>query len=125
MSLPIRAAAAAILAVALATLPVALDYCSAFCETHHNAVASTPSCHHTVSSATRIGHAPIPCGHDHNATSVSTTTGLVKPERWLHSMNGALVAPAAGADVSRIAIVASRLPSATLVPHDHLLSLRI
>src|SRR5438132_12513365 len=113
MSSPVRAASAAVLAFALLALPLALDHCSAFCEAHHDTVASTPSCHHTTSVALRIGRAPAPCGHDHNATSVRISRGLVKLERVFHSRTAVLVTPAYAWDASREFVFAQRSPDSS------------
>ncbi len=61
---------AAALALAVAGLPVLLNQCAASCEAQHEAAASTPSCHHASSTGTRMGHVPIPCGHDHDGALV-------------------------------------------------------
>src|SRR5436309_15827383 len=113
MSSTIRAASAAVLALALVALHLALDQCSALCETHRDAVASTPSCHHAASTAMRIGRAPAPCAHDHNATSVRTSAGLVKPERAFHMAIAILVAPADVSGPSRKLVFPRRLPDET------------
>src|SRR2546425_13090999 len=69
-----RMATAAVLALAVAALPVVLDRCAASCEMHHDTVASTPSCHHSTSRTVRIGRVPTPCGHAHNGTAVTSAT---------------------------------------------------
>jgi hypothetical protein len=61
---------AAVLAHAVAGLPVLLNRCAASCETQHEAAASTPSCHHASSTGTRMGHVPLPCGHDHDGVLI-------------------------------------------------------
>src|SRR2546430_11242480 len=61
---------AAVLALAVAGLPVLLNQCAASCEAQHEAAASTPSCHHASSTGTRVGHVPVPCGHDHDGALV-------------------------------------------------------
>ena len=55
---------AAVLALAVAAMPILLDHCAESCEAHHATVASTPACHHAGSTGTRVGHVPLPCGHD-------------------------------------------------------------
>ncbi len=82
----IRMVTAALLAVALAVLPTVLDRCMATCEAHHDAVASTPSCHHTTSTATRIGQVPLPCGHDHHLAAVTSARSAAPTGRSLNSM---------------------------------------
>ena len=74
MSRGMRMANAALLALAVAILPVVLDHCSASCEAHRDAVASSPSCHHATAAGTRLGSVPAPCGHDHSGT-VATAAG--------------------------------------------------
>ena len=72
-----RVVLAAVLALAVATLPLMLDQCSAACEAHRDSVASTPACHHTgTTAAFHLGHAPNSCGHDHNGTLVTADNGL-------------------------------------------------
>ena len=86
MSRAMNIATAALLALAVATLPVVLDHCSASCETHRDTVASTPSCHHATAHGTRLGAVPASCGHDHNGT-VATTARTAPPlERSLVSV---------------------------------------
>ena len=125
MSSIIRAASAAILACALVALPLALDHCSAFCEAHHDAVASTPSCHHSASTGVRIGRAPGPCGPDHDATSARISAGLVKPERLVHSSVAVLVAAADVSDAFRALLFARRVVDTPSTTHDRSLPLRI
>jgi hypothetical protein len=74
-----RGAFAAVLAIAIAALPVALDRCAESCEAHENTVASTPTCHHVTSTGTRISPAPSPCGHDHNGTAVTAAAKSFAP----------------------------------------------
>src|SRR4029077_17506540 len=62
---------ACVLALALAALPVVLDRCAQSCEAHRISVASAPACHHVVSGGAHLSQAPVPCGHDHNATALS------------------------------------------------------
>lgn len=66
-----RMATAAVLALAVAVLPVMLDRCSESCEAHEAAAANVPACHHATTSAVRISAAPLPCGHDHNGAALS------------------------------------------------------
>jgi hypothetical protein len=125
MSSPIRAASAAILALALVALPLALDHCSAFCEGHHDAVASTLSCYHTASTAMRIGRAAAPCGHDHNATSARMSAGVVKPERASHSTVAILAAPGDASNAFGQLVFGRRLPVTVSARNDRSLPLRI
>jgi hypothetical protein len=79
-----RVVLAAVLAVAVAALPLMLDQCSATCEAHHDSVASTPACHQTATATTfLVGHAPTSCGHDHNGTLVTADNGLTATSRPL------------------------------------------
>jgi len=70
MSRAANIATAAVLALAVAAMPILLDQCAESCEARHGTVASTPACHHAGSTGTRVGHVPLPCGHDHGAVSV-------------------------------------------------------
>src|SRR5207248_1580462 len=121
----IRAVSAAVLACTLVVLPLALEQCSAFCETHHDAVASTPSCHHTASTAMRIGRAPAPCGHDQNATSARIAAGVPKPEHPFYPVTAIIVAPADMSNACREFVFARRLPDTSSTSHDRSLPLRI
>ena len=67
-----KIAVAAVVALAMAVLPVVLDQCAGSCEAHRDTVASTPACHHTTSTGTHIAHVPNPCAHDHNGTVITT-----------------------------------------------------
>jgi hypothetical protein len=125
MSSPSRSAVAAILAMALVAVPLAADHCSAFCEVHHDTVASTPSCHHSASTTMRMGHAPAPCGHDHNATAARISAGLVKPERAFHSTFAVLAAPGDVSNASRQFVVVRRLSSSVAGRNDRSVPLRI
>jgi hypothetical protein len=103
-----RVVLAAVLTVAVAALPLMLDQCSATCEAHHDSVASTPACHHTGTAAVLlVGHAPSPCGHDHNGTLVTADNGLTTTSRPL---------------VASVAIVAIPVNSAIAIKryvHNH------
>jgi hypothetical protein len=72
-----RAAATLVLVVAFGTLPTAIDWCAASCETTHTTGAgnAAPPCHHTSSPAAHLGHMPTPCSHDHHAALVMTAGG--------------------------------------------------
>jgi hypothetical protein len=74
-----RVSVAILLAMALAAVPLAADWCAASCDAARSAVG-TPACHHTGSTAVRVSRAPMPCGHDQarlvafaSATSSDTT----------------------------------------------------
>src|ERR1700730_12037969 len=66
-----KIAMAAVVALAMAGLPVVLDQCAGSCEAHRDTVASTPACHHTTSTGTHIAHVPTRCAHDHNGTAIT------------------------------------------------------
>jgi hypothetical protein len=66
-----KTAVAAMVALAMAVLPVVLDQCAGSCEAHRDTVASTPACHHTTSTGAHIAHVPNPCTHDHNGTVIT------------------------------------------------------
>jgi hypothetical protein len=98
-----RFGVAAILALAVAALPVMLDRCAESCETHQATVASTPACHHTTSTGTHITDVPTPCGHDHSGSAVTAAKSVAPIERasvLLATTGSPLpVAPPAGDDV--------------------------
>jgi hypothetical protein len=98
-----RFGVAAILALAVAALPVMLDRCTESCEAHQVAVASTPVCHHATATATYITNLPAPCGHDHNGSAVTAAKSVAPIERAsvLLATTGSPfpVAPPAGDDV--------------------------
>jgi len=98
-----RIAVAAILAMAIAALPVVLDRCAESCDTHQRTVASTPACHHAASTGTHISQVPAPCGHDHNGTAVTAANKSVPTGRAFDSIvlvdTQPAVAPPTAADV--------------------------
>jgi hypothetical protein len=65
-----RAAVAVALLLAVASLPLAIDWCGASCEAAHASV--TPACHHARSPSARVGQMPAGCGHDHRAAPPAT-----------------------------------------------------
>ena len=65
-----RITVAAVLALAIAALPVVLDRCTESCEAHQHAVANTPPCHHVAVTGPKISQEPSRCGHDHSGTPV-------------------------------------------------------
>jgi hypothetical protein len=96
-----RIVVAAVLAVAVAAVPLMLDQCSATCEAHRATVSSTPACHHTgPTTPFRVGHTPNSCGHDHNGTLVTGDNGLTPSSRPL---------------VAAVAAVASSLNAAVAI----------
>ena len=76
-----RIALVAVLAIAVASVPLILDQCAATCEMHHETVASTPACHHSGTATPHLGQTPQPCGHDHNGTSVTPDGGSIPTVR--------------------------------------------
>src|ERR1700694_1875281 len=95
-----KIAVAAVVAFAMAVLPVVVDQCAGSCEAHRDTVASTPACHHTTSTGTHIAHVPIPCGHDHNWTAITAANGPAPTGKAVDSIvsvdsRPTLVSPAA------------------------------
>jgi hypothetical protein len=81
-----KIAVAAVMALAMAVLPVVLDQCAGSCEAHRHTIASTPACHHTTTSTgTHIAHVPIPCGHGHNGTAITAANNPAPTGRAFHS----------------------------------------
>jgi hypothetical protein len=93
MSRATRIATAAVLALAMAAFPAVLDRCTATCEAHHEAIASTPSCHHVTSTAFRIGRAPTPCGHDHDGTAMTSAKSAAPVGRSIDSIAAVAAVP--------------------------------
>src|ERR1700676_4778239 len=79
-------AVAAVVALAMAVLPLVLDQCAGSCEAHRDAVASTPACHHTTSTGTHIAHVPNPCAHDHNRTVIAAANNPAPTGMGFHSV---------------------------------------
>lgn len=76
-----RIAVVAVLALAVAALPLMLDRCAESCNAHQSAVANTPPCHHTASTGTRVTKVPASCGHDHNAKAVTAAKSVAATDR--------------------------------------------
>jgi hypothetical protein len=76
-----RIAVAAVLALAVAALPLMLDRCAESCEAHQSLVANVPACHHVTSTGTHVTKAPASCGHDHSATAVTAAKSLAPTGR--------------------------------------------
>jgi hypothetical protein len=77
-----------------------LDQCAAACELSRAGLAasSAPSCHHAPSAATRIGHAPNACGHDHHLalTTATDATPVPRAHVWgLAVVSGSITVDAA------------------------------
>jgi hypothetical protein len=98
-----RIAVAAVLALAVAALPIMLDRCAESCEAHQHTIASTSACHHATSTGLHLAPVPAPCGHDHNGTAVTAAKSFAPAGRAfaLAAIGGSQlsVAPPAGADV--------------------------
>src|ERR1700720_1978587 len=95
-----KIAVAAVVALAIAVLPVVLDQCAGSCEAHRDTVASTPACHHTTSTGPHIAHVPNPGAHDHNGTVITAASNPARTGTAFHSgvaveMRLTLVSPAA------------------------------
>jgi hypothetical protein len=104
----IRIAVAAVLALAVATLPVMLDRCGVSCEAHQATVASTPACHDAAASGTHVARVPAPCGHDHADTTIIAANGFAASARAF-----ALTAIVS----NQPAVVAPPRPGARINPH--------
>jgi hypothetical protein len=98
-----RIAVAAIVALAVAALPMMLDRCAESCDAHQHTIASAPACHHAASTGTHITPAPASCGHDHNGTTVTAAKSFAPTSRAFALIAGAIgplgVAPPAAADI--------------------------
>jgi hypothetical protein len=81
-----RIAVAAVLALAIAALPVVLDRCTESCEAHQSAVASTPPCHHLTATGAQMSPEPARCGHDHSATPAVSAKSPAPSERAFDSI---------------------------------------
>jgi hypothetical protein len=111
-----RASVAMLLALAFATVPLLLDQCAGSCE-HTRAAASPsePTCHHTSVPTARVGHQPIRCGHDHQATVTTLSDSAVPTLRAVASV--VAVTPDQTADVM---VVLSRVTAYASPPRDPL-----
>ena len=69
-----RAVMVVLLALTVGGVPLVLDVCAATCQFAGTPVdrAAAPSCHHSASTSTRVGHAPGSCSHDQDGTSAVT-----------------------------------------------------
>jgi hypothetical protein len=76
-----RIAVAAVLAVAVAALPLILDRCAASCDAHQGTVATGSTCHHVTATGTHLTPAPASCSHDHNGTAVTAANGFAQTGR--------------------------------------------
>jgi len=84
-----RALSAFVLALAIAGVPLVMDQCAAACELARAGLtrtSSAPSCHHTPSPATRIGHTPNACGHDHHLALTTATDVRPAPREFVSSL---------------------------------------
>src|SRR5258705_13944642 len=93
MSGATRIVTAAVLALAIALFPAALDRCAAACDAHQDAIAGTPACHHATAAVTRIGHVPTSCGHDHTGTTVASAKSAGPAGRSIGSMAAHVALP--------------------------------
>jgi hypothetical protein len=71
-----------------------LSQCAAAC-VEHEAVASTPNCHHATTTSNRIGPMPTPCGHDHSGTTVTSAKTSAPVQRGLDSIVAVVALPTA------------------------------
>ena len=69
-----RAVTIVLLALTVGGVPLVLDVCATTCQFAGTPVyrAAAPSCHHSASTSTRVGHAPGSCSHDQDGTSAAT-----------------------------------------------------
>ena len=88
-----RIALVAVLAIAVASLPLILDQCAATCEMHHDTVASTPACHHSGTGSAHLWQTPQSCGHDHNDISVTSDSGSIPTVRNVAMGAGIVLMP--------------------------------
>lgn len=119
-----KTAVAALLALAIAALPLVLDRCAESCELH--AIASTPACHHATSTGPHIKQLPTPCGHDHKGTTVAAAQGAAPTGRAFAS----IIAVGSHQTLMPSAAMSFRIrpdspPDSTLTPGPHPLPLRI
>jgi hypothetical protein len=64
----VRATTAMATVLVFAGIPLANDWCAVSCTAaRSSAQAGAPTCHHLASPTARVGRAPVPCGHDHQA----------------------------------------------------------
>lgn len=68
-----RAVSAVLVALSVVAMPLVLDRCATDCAAHDTEATAAPACHHATPAATRIGHAPDVCGHDHSGTVVTSS----------------------------------------------------
>lgn len=108
-----RIATAAVLAVAIACLPLVLDECAASCASHHEAVASTPSCHHAASTGEHLGRVPPPCHHDHTGTLSAGAIGAAIRLRTFESMTAEIAPPVLLASDRLSRLLQTHVPSET------------
>src|ERR1700674_3063441 len=121
-----KIAGAAVVALAMAVLPVVLDQCAGSCEAHRHTIASTPACHHSTSTGTHIAHVPIPCGHDHNGTALAAANNPAPTGTAFHSIvavdsRPTLVSPAAAS----LRVRPHSPPGFALTPDRRSLPLRV
>src|SRR5580700_8412745 len=121
-----KLAVAAVVALAMAVLPVVLDQCDGSCEAHRDTVASTPACHHATSTGPHIAHVPTPCTHDHNGTAITAANSPAPTGRVFDSVvavdsRPTLVSPAAAS----LRVRPHSPPGSSLTPDRRSLPLRV
>src|ERR1700724_3819429 len=117
---------AAVVALAMAVLPVVLDQCAGSCEAHRDTVASTPACHHTTSTGTHIAHVPVPCGHDHNGTAITAADNPAPTGKAFHSVVGVVSQPIPASPAAASLRVRPHSPPRSALTLDrHSLPLRV
>src|SRR5262249_42552425 len=119
MTRVIRIATAAVLALAVGALPIVAEQCAESCEAHRAAATSAPSCHHAAPATARIGHLPIPCGHDHHPVAVSTATTALA-SNTSHSFPIVALATEFEPSMVRFVVTAGRADPTVSPPHASL-----
>src|SRR3954451_12574199 len=77
----LRVAVAAVLTIAVGTLPLLVDRCAASCDAHQATATAAPACHHATATGTHLTQVPSSCGHDHNGTAVTAAKSSVPTDR--------------------------------------------
>ena len=121
-----RSSIAIALTLALATVPVMLDQCAAFCE-HARAAASPsePTCHQASVSTARIGDRPARCGHDHEATVSTLTDSAVPTLRAVASVVAVVPVQTASVTTGMIRVTVFASPPRESLSRQLSVSLRI
>jgi hypothetical protein len=75
----LRIAAAVVMTVACAAVPLVGDWCAASCEAARVAgLDAAPPCHHAAAPAARIGQQPSPCGQAHHAVVIEAAATIAR-----------------------------------------------